>query len=368
MEQCHAAERALVASLVLGQADPAELSGRLRPSDFTDPAASVLFEVALSARGSDGVGWGAELPRILRRQGLLRRDGYPISQLLEWMPRLPVPVHPEAWATLVVAGSLARQVHASGVRILQSVDTVRELGRGPGRVLAMAEAQHAAVVSATRRWQGLPQRWRETVHVTPATVPAGTRAGGGADAGSAGRELRLLAGLVAAPQLLGRLSWLRAEDFTDPACRSLFGTLRRLNEYGRPIDVVTLAAAAEAAPVGPDAEAPAALASSLRPEQTFPTEVPFLARQLLTDAVIEQARGVGEDLVQLATAPAVAGGLGAPMLAAARTRLLSLRPHALRLENAGRNARPCAGEPSRLSRSPALPAADRAQTLDRQPG
>src|SRR3546814_19516803 len=57
------------------------------------------------------------LPRVLRAQGALRRDGYPISPMLEWLPRRPAPAHPEAWATLIVSGALTRQVHASGVRL-----------------------------------------------------------------------------------------------------------------------------------------------------------------------------------------------------------------------------------------------------------
>jgi replicative DNA helicase len=337
MEHCRAAERALVSALVLGEADPAELSGRLRPGDFTDPVAAVLFEAALDARNARGIGPATDLPRVLQGQGLLRRDGHPISSLLEWMPRLPVPAHPEAWATLVVAGAVARQVHASGVRLLQSVDSAREHGYGPGRVLAMAEAQRAAVTSVSRRWEELPQRWRGTLPAgaepPEPRVPAPDARGG--EAVGAARERALLAGLVVAPHLLGRLAWLDGKDFTDAASGALFGTLRRLHEFGHPVDVVTLAAAADGVPTGSDAQTPADVAVLLRPEQAFPTQVPFLARQVLAHAVIEQARAVGEDLVGLATAPGTAGGLGTPrLLTAARARLDSLRPHALRLERA----------------------------------
>ena len=46
MEHCRVAERALVAALVMGQVDPADLSGRLHPLDFTDPAAAALMAEA----------------------------------------------------------------------------------------------------------------------------------------------------------------------------------------------------------------------------------------------------------------------------------------------------------------------------------
>lgn len=370
MDSYRAAEQALVSALVLGEADPADLSGRLRPGDFTDPAAAVLFEVALGAGRSGGPKAGVDLPRLLQTHGLLRRDGYPISPLLEWMPRVPAPVHPEAWATLIVAGTLTRQVHASGVRLLQSVDAAKEHGHGPGRVLAMAEAQRAAVSSAVRRWEELPARWRATLPAgaepaPTATVPDGHR---GDVAGSA-REQVLLAGLVAAPQLLGRLAWLDGTDFRDRACGGLFGTLRRLHEFGHPVDVVTLAAAADPASARPDGLSPASLAASLRPEQAFPTQVPFLARQVLADSVIERARAVGEDLVELTASPGTANSCGTPeQLAAARDRLDSLRPQAVRVENAYADTRPPPDGARLLPVTRPLMRANAAVCLDRHAG
>ena len=101
MDLSRAAERALVSALVIGEADPTDLSGRLRPEDFTDPAAALLFEAALDTGRSGGLKAVADLPRVLRAQGALRRDGYPISPLLEWMPRLPAPAHPEAYGVFM---------------------------------------------------------------------------------------------------------------------------------------------------------------------------------------------------------------------------------------------------------------------------
>jgi hypothetical protein len=370
MDLSRAAERALVSALVLGEADPTDLSGRLQPGDFTDPAAAVLFEATLAAGRSGGLKAVADLPQVLRGQGELRRDGYPISPLLEWMPRLPVPVHPEAWATLIVSGALTRQVHASGVRLLQSVDAAKEHGHGPGRVLAMAEAQRAAVSSALRRWEQLPARWRACLPAgaeppPPAAVPDGHL---GEPAGSA-REQMLLAGLVAAPQLLGRLAWLDVTDFSDRACGELFGTLRRLHEFGHPVDVVTLAAAADPVSVSPDGLSPATLAASLRPEQAFPTQVPFLARQVLADSVIAWARAVGEDLLGCTVSPGTTTGCGTPvLLAVARERLDSLRPQAVRVENAYADTRITPDGARRLPVTRPLARAHPAVCLDRHTG
>lgn len=375
MEDCRAAERALVTALVLGDADPAEFGGRVRAADFTDPAAGVLFEVVMSAAG----GWSAEeLPAVLQRRGLLRRDGYPISELLTWLPKLSVPVHAQAWATLVVAGALGRQVYASGVRLQQAAVAGLEDRYPPGQVLAMVAAQQAALAGSRRRWEDLPVRWRATLSADP--FPAelhltGRAEADGADAepAGAGRERELLAGLVAAPQLLGRIAWLAAQDFTDPSCAVVFNSLRRLQEAGHAVDVVTVSAACDPAPPRPGLASPAALAAELRPEQAMPTAVPFLARQVLAHAISRDVHRVGEELVQLAAAPAARGGVGSALLTAARDRLERLRPHAVRLEKATSESRP-SGPGRSLVASPArLPSPDRLRpeavvSLDRHAG
>ena len=115
IEHCRPAERAVVAALALGLMDAREFAGRLHPSDFTDPAAGECFAAALESplpASSSHV-----LPELLRRRGRLRGDGYPVRELLEWLPLLPAPVHPEAWATLIVAGSLGRVAQACGLRL-----------------------------------------------------------------------------------------------------------------------------------------------------------------------------------------------------------------------------------------------------------
>jgi replicative DNA helicase len=139
MEHFRAAERALASALVLGAADPRDLAGRVRASDFTDPAAGVVFGAALGSGSAQSL--AEELPALLRRAGLLRQDGYPLSQVLDWLPRMPTPAHPEAWATLVVAGAIGRQVRASGERLQQSAEAAQAGRCQPGQLLALVAAQ-----------------------------------------------------------------------------------------------------------------------------------------------------------------------------------------------------------------------------------
>jgi replicative DNA helicase len=343
MEHCRAAERALVAALVMGEVDPTELSGRLHPLDFTDPAASACYAAAL-AHGRCGP--LTDLPQVLRNGGALRSDGYPISELLAWLPTLPVPAHPQTWAALVIAGSLGRVVHACGTRLLQAVDPD---GSRPeaGRVLTVAAAQRATLHGALQRWDALPRSWRDTMPAAtqePALPPAAAE-----PVAPVGQsvELEVLAGLVAAPALLDRMDWLCAEDFTDPAIARIFTTVRQLHTSGRPVDLVTLAAAvspaagvatAACASVSEGERGPVEIAADLRPHLAVPTTVPFLARRILEDAAVRRAHAAGEDLVRLAGASGSAGGLGRPLLERALSRLEVLRPYTQRLERATRPA------------------------------
>ncbi|MCW2667317.1 MAG: uncharacterized protein JWN57_2279 [Frankiales bacterium] len=337
MEHSRSAEHALVAALVLGAADPRDLSGRLRPSDFIDPAAGVLFEVALQAsRSARSLAEG--LPVLLREGGRLRSDGYPVSELLEWLPRVPSPAHPQAWATLVVAGAIGRQVRASGDRLQQSAVAALEGRCSPGQLLATVAAQRAVVASGCRRWQQLPAHWRATLPVAPvvALEAAPTAAPGltGVDEETLGRERALLAGVVSAPAVLGRIPWLREQDFAYGACCEVFRAARRLHEFGHPVDVVTLTAACRPLPQAAGSDGSAELAAGLRPELAFATSVPFLARRVLGNAICREVASAGADLIRYAQAPAGSGGVGEPLLSAARQRLDALQPYAVRWESA----------------------------------
>jgi replicative DNA helicase len=350
MEHCRAAERALVAALVMGQVEPSELAGRLHPLDFTDPAAGACYAAALDAPATAGL--VLDLPERLRRRAALRPDGYPISELLEWLPALPVPAHPEAWATLVIAGAMGRVVQACGTRLVQATVDPAGVRSEAGRVLTMAAAQRAALHGALRRWEALPSAWRDTLPLrTPDAAPGPpTRSAG--DPAARVLEREVLAGLVAAPALLDRIPWLRAGDFTDPGVAEVFAAARQLHGAGRPVDLIALSAHlapaderdARTAPP-PSAASPApsaadAVCAELRPEQALLATVPLLARRLVEDAAGREAHAAGQALVTLAAAPGSAGGWGRGVLDAALQRLDGLRPYAERLEQAHRPAMP----------------------------
>lgn len=116
------AEHALVAAVVLGEADPAQLIERVRESDFGDPTAGLLFETCRGVPPSRLATLGQDLPALLRARGVLRGDGYPMRELLDWLPELPVPAHPQPWAAMVVTGSLQRVVQQAGARLAQVSD------------------------------------------------------------------------------------------------------------------------------------------------------------------------------------------------------------------------------------------------------
>jgi hypothetical protein len=365
MEHFRAAERAFVAALTMGDADRSDFAGRLWDSDFTDPAAATLFSVAMDV---DSPVAASELPVVLQRRGLLRQDGYPLSEFLDWLPRLPVPVHPEAWATLIVAGTLGRQVNACGERLLQAADAGRDGVWPPGKVLALAAAQRAGLASAWRRWLELPAHWRDTVPHRLQESPERSRQPGidiepGELERRAGRERVLLAGLVEAPQLLGRIPWLREEDFADRACGRVYATVRRVHERGGHVDGITLPALCDDGPIGWSGHSALDVARELRPDAAVPTTVPFLSRMVLSDALLERVERTGRELLSIAEAPAAAGGLGAGMLTAAQERLDALRPWGVRWEQALQRHRTLDLTRPGLDRSRAL---ERSSALERR--
>lgn len=347
MESCRAAEHALVAALVLGEAAPADLSGRLRASDFTDPVAALLFDVAMDAPPQARETLGQDLPRLLRARGALRSDGYPLREMLDWLPQLPVPAHPEPWAALVVAGSVGRVVGQCGMRLMQASETaMTSQAYGAGRVLAVAVAQRAAVHAAARRWNDLPASWREALPQPPAWVPTADR--GGAPSGSVGRawsvapgvEQDLLSALIAAPALVERLSWLHAEDFAEPTCGRLYATVAALHAAARPVDLITLTAALETSrdgSVGPAAPAGADRGErwgGIDPRLGQPSLAGFLARQVMTVSVLRDAHDTGARLCEVATTPPAAGGAGLALLGQALGRLDALAVHGRRWQQA----------------------------------
>jgi hypothetical protein len=354
-----------VAALVLGQADPAQLSGRLSGRDFYDPAAGLIFDTVLAAPRTAGAPHElvTALPALLRAAGELRGDGYPIRPLLDWLPSVSVPAHPEAWSALVVASALGRQVDAAGVRLQQVACGYRDLPwGGAGRVLAVAAAQRATVHAAQMRWEELPSSWRHALPRSPQGLPAyraPSREPVTGDELIVEREL--LAGVIAAPALLERLRWLHAGDFADPAHASLFATVEQLHAERRPVDLVTVAATVPQVHTGPrrtESHAPStevvlSVCRSLQPHRVFPGTVPWLARQQLEASLLREAEATGTRLSALAATPIEVGGLGGPVLRQAVRELDELGDHTRRLEAATRVA-PCREDLQRPTARPEL--------------
>lgn len=365
------AEHALVAALVLGQADPADLAGRLSGRDFYDPAAGLIFDTVLEAvrsnPGSEGL--VTRLPSLLRAAGELRSDGYPIRPLLDWLPEVSVPAHPEAWSALVVASALGRQVDASGVRLQQVACGYRELPwGGAGRVLAVAAAQRATVHAALMRWEELPASWRHSLPLSPQGLPPYTDPRPDPVTGDELLlERELLAGVIAAPAQLDRLRWLHAGDFADPAHASLFATVQQLHDERRPVDLVTVAATVpqvhngprRTEPHAPSTEVVLSVCRSLQPHRVFAGTVPWLARQQLEASVLREAEVTGLRLSALAATPVEVGGLGGPVLREAVRALDGFTDETRRLDAAARVA-PCRDDKPRSTSQPELrPALDR---------
>jgi hypothetical protein len=361
------AEHALVAALVLGHASPADLSGRVTGQDFVDPAAGLIFTTVMNAAGSGRRMDPAALPALLRASGELRGDGYPIRPMLDWLPSVSVPAHPDAWGALVVAGALTRQVEAAGVRLQQASSGYGDLPWGAGWVMAVAAAQRATVHQALIRWESLPGSWRHAVASTLQPVPSGTPVSRAA-APRAPRDVsrtvsrdeqlleqELLAGLIEAPQLLDRVRWLQPRDFADPACAQLYAIVQRLHLEDRPIDLVTVAAslppiASGGGELGPRLESPiepepavVTLCRQLQPHRATPAMVPWLARQQLEGWLLREADQTGRDLVTIAGSPVTVGGLGGPALRAAVARLDDFTDEGRRLDYAQRTA-PCSDD------------------------
>ena len=153
---------------------------------------------------------------------------------------VPVPARLPVYAGVVVGGAVARQVSAAGRRLEQAC---RE-GRDPGRLLAAAAVQRAALAGAQRRWRALPAAG--VLNGGPPVTPGHGRGPVGLSRpGSAAPadELATVGGLLLAPGLLAGVGrWLTPADFTDPGCRLAFDRIGQLTARGMPVDRVMLAA------------------------------------------------------------------------------------------------------------------------------
>ncbi len=240
VDEVHGAERALVAGLVLEPARLAEVSGWLRPQDFDLPVCALVYRRLLDLHHGAGRVDPAGLVGLLRGRGELRRDGYPIVQVSGMFDGVPVPARLPVYAGVVVGGGLARQVSAAGRRLEQACAQSRE----PGRLLAAAAVQRAALAGAQQRWRALPAAGllNGGPPVTPAHGSGPVRLPEPAW-GAAADELATVGGVLLAPGLAAGVGrWLAPADFTDPGCRLAFDRIGQLTARGMPVDRVMLAA------------------------------------------------------------------------------------------------------------------------------
>src|SRR3954454_24932541 len=84
------AEHALVAALVLGHAEPADLSGRLAGRDFFDPAAWLIFDTILECLGLPTDGCRRTFRHRPTQRAFCRRHAIQAAPTRHW-PRAPQP-------------------------------------------------------------------------------------------------------------------------------------------------------------------------------------------------------------------------------------------------------------------------------------
>ncbi len=141
-------EYATLGGLLLAPATLCEVQRWLRPEDFAEPATRLTYSLilAMDARGVpvDPVTVQAEL----RRQGLLRRDGYPTMELVRMVEAVPVPTATAYYARLVLSESIARGVQSLGKRLEQLGSTPRD----PEDLFGAVAEQLRAVDAVRRRW------------------------------------------------------------------------------------------------------------------------------------------------------------------------------------------------------------------------
>ena len=120
----------------------------LRPEDFAGTATRLTYSLilAMDARGVpvDPVAVQAEM----RRQGLLRRDGYPTMELVRMVEAVPVLAATAYYARLVLTESIARGVQSLGKCLEQLGSTPRD----PEDLFGAVAEQLRSVDAVRRRW------------------------------------------------------------------------------------------------------------------------------------------------------------------------------------------------------------------------
>lgn len=141
-------EYATLGGLLLAPKTLAEVQQWLRPEDFAGAATRLTYSLILSMDARQVPVDPVTVQAELRRQGLVRRDGYPTMELVHMVEAVPVPAATAYYARLVLTESIARGVQAIGQRLQQLGATPRE----PRDLFEAVGNQLRAVDATRRRW------------------------------------------------------------------------------------------------------------------------------------------------------------------------------------------------------------------------
>lgn len=141
-------EYATLGGLLLAPKTLAEVQRWLRPEDFAAPAPRLTYSLILSMDARQVPVDPVTVQAEFRRQGLLRRDGYPTMELVRMVEAVPVPAATAYYARLVLTESIARGVQAIGQRLQQLGATPRD----PADLFEAVGSQLKAIDATRRRW------------------------------------------------------------------------------------------------------------------------------------------------------------------------------------------------------------------------
>ena len=134
--------------LLLAPRTLGEVQRWLRPEDFAGTATRLTYSLilAMDARGVpvDPVTAQPEM----RRESLLRRDGYSTIELVRMVEAVPVPTATACDARMVLTESITRGVQSLGKRLAQLGSTPRD----PEHLFGAVAEQLRSVDAMRRRW------------------------------------------------------------------------------------------------------------------------------------------------------------------------------------------------------------------------
>jgi replicative DNA helicase len=114
------AEYATVGALLLAPAELRQVAGWLHPEDFTRPVCGEVYGLVLRMAGEGRAVDPVTVLAELRRQGRVRRDGYPTMELVRMVESVPSPLSVGYYGRLVLEAAVFRRVEQAGTRLVQA--------------------------------------------------------------------------------------------------------------------------------------------------------------------------------------------------------------------------------------------------------